>query len=165
MIRYASAGRRFWAFLLTGLVDLLVWSVLVAIVGGAEQSAAPFCMWLVIHHVAFVVEGGTIGQRLAGLRVTSVDGTRVRVVHAVVRSLAFVALSLPPLGLGVLWMLDQPQRRTWHDIVSSTVVVRETAPDAAPEWANDPPWRRAPEQPAPVIAAPVVGSTEDPHVG
>jgi uncharacterized RDD family membrane protein YckC len=147
VIRYAGAGRRTWAFVLTLLVDLVVLGTIRAMVDGGEV-AGPFLVWYLIHHVGLVVEGGTIGQRLAGLRVTRLDGTRVRVAHAFAREFAFVALSLPPLGLGLLWMLDQPERRTWHDLVGGTVVVRERAPDAAPAWADAPPWRTTP-QPAP----------------
>lgn len=143
MIHYASAGRRTWAFLLTILVDLVVLQTMRAATGGGEVGPA-FGVWVLIHHVGLVVEGGTIGQRLAGLRVVRVDGERIGVMMACVRALSFVALSLPPLGLGVLWMLDQPERRTWHDLLGGSVVVRESALQAAasPDWADDPPWRR-----------------------
>jgi uncharacterized RDD family membrane protein YckC len=108
-----------------------------------------FGFWYLLHHVGFVVEGGTIGHRLAGLRVVRPDGQRVGVIHAVVREASRVALSLPPLGMGFLWMLDEPSRRTWHDLLGNSVVVRETAlqEQAAPEWADDPPWRRTTSTP------------------
>lgn len=147
MIRYASFGRRLWAFVLSLLVDLLVLGALYAYAG--DQVGPPFLFWYLIHHVGLVVEGGTLGHRLAGLRVVDARGERPGVVHAVVREIVRVFLSIPPLGLGVLWMLDHPERRTWHDIVGGTVVVRELASDVqgAPEWASDPPWRRRASEP------------------
>jgi len=145
MIHYATFSRRLWAFVLSLVADLLVLGVMSLVTGGADVLA-PFAFWYVLHHVGLVVEGGTIGHRLVGLRVVSETGERVGVLHAIVRELARLFVSLPPLGLGFLWMLDQPQRRTWHDLLGNSVVVRETALQeaATPEWANDPPWRRAP---------------------
>jgi len=146
MIRYASFGRRAWAFLLAIVVDLVVLGTLEIVTGGGEVAAA-FAFWYLLHHVGLVVEGGTIGHRLAGLRVVRQDGTSLGVAHAFMREVVRLFLSLPPLGLGFLWMLDQPNRRTWHDLLADSVVVRETAAQqvAAPVWADDPPWLRTVE--------------------
>lgn len=146
MIRYASFGRRLWAFLLSLLVDLVVLGTMRTVADGGDV-VPPFLAWYLVHHVGFVVEGGTIGHRLAGLRVVRADGERPGVLFAVVREAARVGLSLPPLALGFLWMLDEPRRRTWHDLLGGTVVVHEAlAPEAAsPEWAGAPPWRRSSE--------------------
>lgn len=143
MIRYASFGRRAWALLLDTFVDLFVLAVLAAIIGDGGVAASFGC-WYLIHHVALVCEGGPLGHRLAGLRIVRAeDGERVRVPHAIARELARVFLSLPPLGLGFLWMLDHRERRTWHDVIGGTVVVRElaTVTESAPAWAEAAPWR------------------------
>lgn len=141
MVQYATFGRRLWAFVLTLLLDLLVLWSLDAVTGG--EALLPFAFWYLLHHVGLVVEGGTLGQRLAGLRVVRTDGGPVPVAHAFMREVVRLFGSLPPLGLGALWMLDQPERRTWHDLAAGTVVVRERAADApaAPAWAAQPPWR------------------------
>lgn len=157
MIRYASFGRRLWAFVLALVVDLVVLATMAVVTGGSEL-VAPFLAWYLVHHVGFVVEGGTIGHRLAGLRVVREDGGRPGVLFAVVREAARVGLSLPPLALGFLWMLDEPRRRTWHDLLGGTVVVRESTAleHAAPPWADDPPWRRSE---SPVV--PASGESDD----
>jgi uncharacterized RDD family membrane protein YckC len=36
-------------------------------------------------------------------------------------------LSAIPLFLGYFWMLWEPRRRTWHDIVADSLVVRTTS--------------------------------------
>jgi uncharacterized RDD family membrane protein YckC len=141
MVAYASFGRRLWGFTLDCLLDLLVALILRAI-GVGEWFVELWTTWLLIHHIGLVVEGGTLGHRVAGLRIVRGDGTRVSVVRAVLR-LPLKIASLLPLGAGMLWMLDEPQRRTWHDLGAGTVVVRElpAAPQLAPRWAVAPPWR------------------------
>ena len=143
MIRYATFGRRLWAFLLSVVVDLIVLGTMQTVTNGGDVWPAFGC-WYLLHHVGRVVEGGTIGHRLAGLRVVNEQGGRVDVLRAFVREMAKLALSIPPLGLGVLWMLDHPRRQTWHDLLANSVVVRESTAfaEAAPEWSIDPPWRR-----------------------
>ena len=161
MIRYASFGRRVWAFVLTAVVDLIVLGAMRAAIGDGDVWG-PFGFWYLLHHVGLVVEGGTLGHRLAGLRVVGIDGERLGVVHAFVREGARIALSFPPLALGVLWMLDQPRRQTWHDILAGSVVVREATQfeAAGPEWANDPPWRR----PRPVAAPDAANGHGEDHL-
>lgn len=141
MITYASFSRRFAALLLALLVDLFVYLVLGAI-GVGDYLGELWLAWFVIHHVGLVAEGGSFGHRLVGLRVVRVDGGRLGVVMAFVRLIVEIA-SLLPLGLGMLWMLDQAQRRTWHDLAAGSIVVRETprVETAGPEWADAPPWR------------------------
>jgi uncharacterized RDD family membrane protein YckC len=68
--------------------------------------------------------GQTIGMRAWRLRVTSVDGTRVAWPRALLRFLVGL-ISLGALGVGFLWALFDPQKRTWHDIAASTCVVRQ----------------------------------------
>lgn len=164
MIHYASFGRRLWAFTLSLVVDLIVLGTIEVVTGGGDVWPA-FGFWLVLHHVGLVVEGGTIGHRLAGLRVVRENGERLGIVHAFVRELAKLGLSFPPLGLGFLWMLDQPQRQTWHDLLANSVVVREATmfEGASPDWATDPPWRRSRVvelEPAPGPANPVARKGE-----
>ncbi len=143
MIHYASFGRRLWAFTLSLIVDLIVLGTMQLVTNGGDIWT-PFAFWYLLHHVGLVVEGGTIGHRLAGLRVVRENGERLGVVHAFVRLMAQLGLSFPPLGMGFLWMLDQPRRQTWHDLVANSVVVREATlfESASPDWATDPPWRR-----------------------
>lgn len=158
MITYAGFQRRFGALLLALLVDLFVFAVLRA-VGVGEYLSELFVAWFLIHHVGLVAEGGSFGHRLLGLRVVRVDGGRVGVIMAAVRFVVEIA-SLLPLGLGMLWMLDQRQRRTWHDLAAGTIVVRETprVETAGPEWADAPPWR-TPHSAAPADTQPASSQT------
>ncbi len=90
--------------------------------------------------------GATLGQRLLGLRVVNDRGDRLSWRQAIGRYLAqfiplvaFVlvyftispqllggliwVLSLLPFALGYLWALGS-QRRTWHDVLADTYVIR-----------------------------------------
>lgn len=163
MIRYATFGQRTWALILDLLLDLTALALLSVAATGAELAGL-FGFWYVLHHVGLVTEGGTFGHRLLGQRIVRGDGRRVGVPHALLREVGRVFLSLPPLGLGFLWMLDHRERRCWHDIIGDTVVVHErvAAASDAPAWAEAPPWRKGAHvagmpQPTPETAAATIG--------
>ena len=65
---------------------------------------------------------GTLGRRSMGLVLLRLAGTPLGWPHALWR--AFVGLfSLGLFGAGYFWMVVDGRRRTWHDIVSNSVVV------------------------------------------
>jgi uncharacterized RDD family membrane protein YckC len=76
------------------------------------------------YHVAFwALKGTTLGGIICSLRVVRTNGGDIRAVDAIVRGLASI-LSLALLGIGCLWMLQDPQRQTWHDKIAGTFVVK-----------------------------------------
>jgi uncharacterized RDD family membrane protein YckC len=84
-----------------------------------------FCLMLNAGYVlAFTVASGqTIGKMMAGVRVVADDSWRVPVTQAAIRT-AIAPVSLVPLGLGYLPALIGTDRRTLHDRLSNTRVVR-----------------------------------------
>ena len=64
-----------------------------------------------------------MGGIICGLRLTRTQGTDLRVIDAVVRGLASV-FSFAALGIGCLWMLQDPERQMWHDKIAGTLVVK-----------------------------------------
>lgn len=67
--------------------------------------------------------GQTVGKRLLGIRVMDFQtGAPLGFGRAAVRQLAR-GISALALGLGYWWMLWDPERRTWHDMLSDGVVV------------------------------------------
>jgi uncharacterized RDD family membrane protein YckC len=73
--------------------------------------------------IAWWLGGQTAGGLLVGTRVARNHGQRPLLVQAALR--AFVGLLLVPLWLiGLAWVLWDPRRRAWHDIVFRTVVLR-----------------------------------------
>lgn len=76
----------------------------------------------VAYQVTFVAASGqTIGKMLTNLRVTAHDGGRVPFGHAVVRGVALVLCAVP-LGLGLLPLFLDPERRGAHDRLAGTRV-------------------------------------------
>lgn len=67
--------------------------------------------------------GQTMGMRAWRLRVVDNNGA-APAWRALVLRYVLSNLSLAALGLGYLWALIEPQRRTWHDLHTATLVVR-----------------------------------------
>jgi len=72
--------------------------------------------------VSWTRGGQTLGMASWRLRVLREDGGTLTWADTV-RRLAAAALSWLALGLGWLWLLVDPARRTWHDRLSRTRVV------------------------------------------
>ena len=86
-------------------------------------SFIPFLLWAVYQYLFVVYGGGTVGMRLAKIRLSSfkggVPGWGQRRIRAV--SLYFAAASLM---MGVLWALVDVDRLCWHDRISRTYLVK-----------------------------------------
>jgi uncharacterized RDD family membrane protein YckC len=68
-------------------------------------------------------QGQTLGARALGIRVVDVDtGAPIGPGRAVLRWMARVVSALACL-VGFLWMLGDPDRQTWHDKLTRSVVV------------------------------------------
>jgi uncharacterized RDD family membrane protein YckC len=68
--------------------------------------------------------GQTVGKRALGIKTVSRStGEPPGVGRAIGRGFARY-LSAIPCGLGYLWMLWDPQKQTWHDKITDTVVIR-----------------------------------------
>ena len=154
-VEYATFTRRGFAFLLDVALVAMFAGLLASITHG-RWTGSLVTLFILIWFVGATAEGGTIGKRLLSLRVVRADGGRVSLLHAFLREPIGKSISTFGLLGGFFWMLDQPQRRCWHDIVANTVVVREVR-EGAPEWAVSPPWLRRPERE--VVDAPVLAQT------
>jgi uncharacterized RDD family membrane protein YckC len=67
--------------------------------------------------------GRTLGKRMLGIRVVDLDtGASIGFARAALRYLARFPSNLL-LGLGHLWMLWHPEKMTWHDLLTDSVVV------------------------------------------
>ena len=76
------------------------------------------------YHIGFWAwKQTTIGGLICQLRIVRIDGGRLSVADALVRGLASV-LSVIAAFIGVLWILRDPDRQSWHDKVAGTYVVK-----------------------------------------
>lgn len=107
-------GRRVVAIVVDWVISLLI-------AGGFLRGAhlgqfGPLLVLLVMNVLLVSTAGATIGHRLLGLRVETVEGAPPGPVKALVRSV-LLCLALPPL----IWDRDQ---RGLHDRFAGTLVAR-----------------------------------------
>jgi uncharacterized RDD family membrane protein YckC len=96
------------------------------------RYAEMFFPLLMIYFIAFWTwKGTTVGGIVLKLRVIKTTGAPIEAADAIVRALAGV-LSFAALGIGVLWILRDPERQAWHDKAVGTWVVKESVPVIAP---------------------------------
>jgi uncharacterized RDD family membrane protein YckC len=68
--------------------------------------------------------GQTFGKMIFGLRVIQPDGRPLTYSRAFLRTGGYF-LSAIPLFLGFLWVGFTSSKRSWHDVLADTIVVRE----------------------------------------
>jgi uncharacterized RDD family membrane protein YckC len=138
----ALAG--FWRRLVAAFLDWLLVGIVAAAIGelfGVEAPSAdggvnlqlqpapgPFILVELAYFTYFhaTSAGQSIGNKILGIRVLDADtGRSLPYARAFVRALVS-NLSALPCFLGFFWMLWEPRKRTWHDIVADSLVVRST---------------------------------------
>jgi uncharacterized RDD family membrane protein YckC len=67
--------------------------------------------------------GQTIGKMITGIRVVRSDGRPVSFLRALIRFFAYIPSGVL-LFTGFLWILWDPERQSWHDMLADTVVIR-----------------------------------------
>ncbi len=68
--------------------------------------------------------GRTIGKRVMGIRVVSIVHRRLGLWHSIERALGYGASALE-FGFGFVQYFIHPNRRTVHDRMAETIVIRE----------------------------------------
>jgi uncharacterized RDD family membrane protein YckC len=84
-------------------------------------------IWLVLYFTLsiHISNGRTIGKSLCGIRVVSLVHPRLTLWHSLERALGYGASALEA-GFGFFQYFIRPDRRTVHDRIAETVVLRET---------------------------------------
>jgi uncharacterized RDD family membrane protein YckC len=80
-----------------------------------------FCVYVSLS--LYLSNGWTPGKRLLGIRVVSTVHQRLSLWHSIERALGY-GLSAAEFGLGFLQFFTAANRRTTHDRVAETIVVR-----------------------------------------
>lgn len=106
-----------------GLLDLILVMFTYQLVNVFRRDNV-FFLLLLIYHIAFWAwKGTTVGGIICQLRVVRVDGSPLQFVDALVRGLSAI-FSIVVLGLGIFWILRDPERQAWHDRIAGTYVVK-----------------------------------------
>jgi uncharacterized RDD family membrane protein YckC len=124
-LAYAGFGRRLLAVLLDGLIlSLPAVGLGVAFFGRSGGSGSNLLLTILYEALLIALwDGRTIGKLAMGIRVVTADGRPVPVGLSFARA-GMKLVSGAALGLGYLWMLWDPEKRTWHDKVAQTYVVK-----------------------------------------
>jgi uncharacterized RDD family membrane protein YckC len=86
-------------------------------------STAVLAIWLLVYFAYPIAVGGrTPGMALVGLEVVTTNGGDVNAQRAILRTL-FLPLSIIFVGIGILMILINRQRRGLHDLIAGTAVV------------------------------------------
>jgi uncharacterized RDD family membrane protein YckC len=105
------------------VLDCILIAIINVILGTDRYDGFYFALLLAYHIGFWAWKGTTLGGIVCSLRVVRTHGVEPRFVDALVRGLAGV-LSIAALGIGCLWMLNDPERQMWHDKIAGTLVVR-----------------------------------------
>lgn len=124
----ANFGQRLGAY----LVDVIILAVPYLILFAILDDVVAYVITLVIGIAYFAyfegsASGQTVGKKLLKIRVVDFgSGGAIGIGRALVRYVARIVSSIP-CALGYLWMLWDREKQTWHDKLSTTVVVPESA--------------------------------------
>lgn len=129
--RPAGLLRRLGAMIYDAMLIIALWMFtlfpLVAIsndfVYGAGVRSLLFLELFAFFAYFWVSRGQTLGMLAWRLRVSNVDGAPFTLTQATLRFCGALA-SFACLGLGYLWVLVDPQRRSWSDLVSGSRVLQ-----------------------------------------
>jgi uncharacterized RDD family membrane protein YckC len=82
--------------------------------------------WVVLYFglTAYLGRGRTPGKALLGIRIVSLAHPRLSLWHSIERALGYGA-SMLEFGFGFLQYFIHPNKRTVHDRIAETIVVRE----------------------------------------
>lgn len=127
----APMSRRLLAMVTDASLVAALFLAAVAIAGGhastlpgprAAALGSVLCLFAasaVYHALFFTLTGATPGMRYAGIRFSTFSGGRPNLAQRYARLMA-LALSVLPLGLGLVWALFDDGGLAWHDRLSST---------------------------------------------
>ncbi len=78
----------------------------------------------VIYDVVLWAFGGTLGQRLLGMRVVNAaTGGNLGLARSLLRYVGLIISSIP-IYLGLIWVGFDPRKQGWHDKIAGSYVVR-----------------------------------------
>jgi uncharacterized RDD family membrane protein YckC len=125
-VRYSGFWRRWLALLIDSALLGLPWSAIGIAFGldGDSQLFASSTMSILYFVLTEGLFGQTVGKRVVGIRVVRAsDQTIPGILLALIRYIGRV-ISAFFLLLGYFWMIWDRRRQTWHDKLSSCVVIR-----------------------------------------
>lgn len=171
----AGSGRRVAAYLIDGVIGLVVMGAVAGIVFGVSSAtggrltamfvlggayAAGFAWFLV--YTVLQGRGGSIGMRLLRLRLRRhADGTALGFWRALVRNAVWAVGGAVVVGYFSPLFDRSPWHRGWHDLAAGAVMTDAVEPEPDPQPADEPEEAvPAPVEPSFVPAGPFLPVAE-----
>ena len=139
-VRYGGFWRRFWAYMLDGIVlgfvSMFVFGLGIVVVRFVSPEIEDPVKALLIPQIAAEIiikafyfiyfhglTGQTVGKLALGLKVVKRDGETIGFARAAVRYFGSF-ISLLCAGLGFVWIVFDVRKQGWHDKMAGSFVVR-----------------------------------------
>jgi len=135
-MQYVGVGRRFVAFLVDGILLLIVAYIIALLTGqttpgGFHLQDAPALLYFIINFgygiVLEATQGATLGKMLMKLRVVRLNGEPISWSEAIIRNILRFVDAIPyliPYLVGAILVWTSPKRQRLGDRVANTVVIR-----------------------------------------
>lgn len=121
---YAAFWKRAVALCLDGLIVLIVGFLLSAMISLEAQSVISLIVgWLYYAVMESSHRQGTVGKMALGIKVTDMDGNRIRFSKATGRYFGQVLSALILLGIGYLMAAFSEKKQTLHDRLAGCLVL------------------------------------------
>ena len=145
--KYAGFWRRYKAFAVEGVIQLLLFRLVLPATGlsalptdgpvGQLGSWGLAGLWLPLYFIyAVVMESGpwqgTVGKRIMGIMVTDLNGQRLSFRRAIWRQVLHVG-TIASLGITYLLMVFSPKKQGRHDKLAGSLVIYRPSKEPAPE--------------------------------
>jgi uncharacterized RDD family membrane protein YckC len=65
----------------------------------------------------------TFGEMILKLKVVDLNGKRMSVIRSLFRCIATI-ISILPIGIGIWYLTTDSKKRTWHDMIAGTYVIK-----------------------------------------
>jgi uncharacterized RDD family membrane protein YckC len=105
------------------VLDVILVTMAVQLLDPRQEGRAFFLGLLAYHVGLWTWKQTTVGGIICQLRVVRINGNRLSFADALVRGLSGI-FSVAVAGVGMLWILRDPERQAWHDKIAGTYVVK-----------------------------------------
>jgi uncharacterized RDD family membrane protein YckC len=127
MTQYASFGKRFLADLLDKITLAFINAIISGVLG--KNSSVAALIWILITLLYYAIQESsakqaTLGKQALGIVVTDLEGKRIDLVKATIRSFSKYISGLILL-IGYIMAAFTEKKQALHDIIAGTLVLNK----------------------------------------
>lgn len=100
------------------LIDLCLFAIPFAIFHGFGWA-----LWMLYHFLMWALNGATVGDIVMKIKIVHETGEPIDWKTSLIRTLAAL-LSIVPLFIGFFWAGWSSEKKSWHDYIAGTIVVK-----------------------------------------